>query len=852
MKGNRRRPVAALAAGTLCAFVLALFLGVAEVPLLAPNASDLGSSSAAGLVQDSSAEDGSEAGDGAASDDAGVADSDAAAANSGKTDGSQTHDQGVAAGKSDDSASSVSEKSLSKRQVVTGDDGSQYAAGELLLTSAEGVSEQEAMQSLKNQGVQVTEVQALASDGGGALVLQVSYKGNADPADLCEALEADGVSFAAEPDYLATINEGVTWDGEDVDADEGVDGASVAADDASSNDDEDVDVDADEDAVAADDNVAAEATDTTSTPSYICDDPHASSYGFLAATGAIAAWNTVRTRGQVTVAVIDTGADYSHPDLVKNLVSSAYAVNVVDELSDGSYVYGVSAVTDRVGHGTQVAGIVAAEADNAEGVAGVSYNAKVLPVMAYDVVDKGFYASDLVQALDYLVACKKSGVPELQNIRVVNMSLGMSNWVYSLKEAIDRAHEAGIMVCAATGNEYTGVVNYPAAYDNVVAVASVGVNGDGTYGSRSRFSNYGGTVDLAAPGESVLSTCPLALTSEGYLPYYYSSGTSMATPMVSGSAALLLTAHPELSVDEAEYYLELGAEDLGKAGRDDETGWGGVRIDRSLVAADTDLALEDAVISPISQQRYTGKSVCPKLTVRIGDFTLREGVDYKATYSDNVKLGTAQVTLVGKGKVSGSASATFTIRALKAGEAFTYNSCTYKVTKTGSSPEVRLESVSSKATSVTVPKTAKLGTMSYKVTSLKASAFAGHKYLKTVSVSYLQTIPSKAFYKCPKLATVTLGSGVKTVGSYAFYRCPKLSKVSVGAGVRSIGTKAFYGCGKLATVYLKTTHLSSSKVGSKAFGGTYAKAKVKCYKKLSSYKKWLPKKGFSKKVRYYK
>ena len=123
------------------------------------------------------------------------------------------------------------------------------------------------MQSLKNQGVQVTEVQALASDGGGALVLQVSYKGNADPADLCEALEADGVSFAAEPDYLATINEGVTWDGEDVDADEGVDGASVAADDASSNDDEDVDVDADEDAVAADDNVAAEATDTTSTPS---------------------------------------------------------------------------------------------------------------------------------------------------------------------------------------------------------------------------------------------------------------------------------------------------------------------------------------------------------------------------------------------------------------------------------------------------------------------------------------------------------------------------------------------------------------------------------------------------------
>lgn len=242
----------------------------------------------------------------------------------------------------------------------------------------------------------------------------------------------------------------------------------------------------------------------------------------------------------IRVGIIDTGIDTKHPDLIDNLKGGASTVWYT-----GSY-------NDDNGHGTHVAGIIGA-LNNTIGVVGVGPQIDLYAVKVLDRRGSG-YLSDVIEGLDWAIANK---------MQVVNMSLGTSSDVLSFREAVKKVNAKGIVQVAAAGNN-GGAVNYPAAYPEVIAVSAT----DKTDKIAS-WSSRGPEVDLAAPGVNIYST---------YKGSAYStlSGTSMASPHVAGTAALVLS-QPErcdLSGDgicdpaEVQQRLEATAKDLGVGGKD--------------------------------------------------------------------------------------------------------------------------------------------------------------------------------------------------------------------------------------------------------------------------------------------
>lgn len=236
----------------------------------------------------------------------------------------------------------------------------------------------------------------------------------------------------------------------------------------------------------------------------------------------VEAWNATKGNG-VTVAVIDTGIDYMHPDLKGN-VAGHYSTC---DSSDGR---------DDNGHGTHCAGIIAAAANNGIGVSGMAPEAKIYAVKVLDKFGSG-RTSNIVQGV--LHATQKE-------TDVISMSLGGICWDGAFQKAIDKAVSKGIVVVAAAGNDSVSQKSYPAAYNNVIAVAATD-----SYDRFTFFSNYGNWVDIAAPGLNILSTLPtnLRLADVAYVgtgtSYGYMSGTSMACPVVAGTVALMLGNYDE-------------------------------------------------------------------------------------------------------------------------------------------------------------------------------------------------------------------------------------------------------------------------------------------------------------------
>lgn len=266
-------------------------------------------------------------------------------------------------------------------------------------------------------------------------------------------------------------------------------------------------------------------------------------------SGAISAWDISTGSPAAMVAVIDSGADLRHPDLRGNIWRNRGEVagNNRDDDRNGwiDDTYGYDFVNkdgspqDDNGHGTHVAGIVAAVGNNATGVAGVAWGSKIVVIKALDQAGSG-YISTIAKAIDYAIALKQSGVP----IMILNLSLGGTSNSSALYRAVERARNHDLLLVAAAGNQGSNndvTPLYPANFqlDSVVSVAAV--DGDGALAS---FSNYGAsTVHLAAPGTSILST---ALRRTG-VEYRRLSGTSMASPHVAGVLALIAAANPSLT-----------------------------------------------------------------------------------------------------------------------------------------------------------------------------------------------------------------------------------------------------------------------------------------------------------------
>jgi len=281
---------------------------------------------------------------------------------------------------------------------------------------------------------------------------------------------------------------------------------------------------------------------------------------------ATQAWEETKGEKIVLIAVIDTGVDLLHPDINEKLYSSGR-----------DYVNNDFDATDDHGHGTHVAGIVAAETNNQEGIAGVAWNCKILPVKVLD--ENGVGDVDLViEGIDWAVT---------EGANVINMSFGANMNIKGLtpsrffEEAIRDAYEKNVVLVAAAGND-NGPVLYPAAFDAYcLAVAASDYND-----LRAEWSNFGPEIDVAAPGVWILSLWPESLTDEGYLPYVWTSGTSMATPHVAGLAALIKSIKPWLNVREIMDIIRFSADDINSSlypGKDDYVGFGRISMEKALV-----------------------------------------------------------------------------------------------------------------------------------------------------------------------------------------------------------------------------------------------------------------------------
>ncbi len=300
---------------------------------------------------------------------------------------------------------------------------------------------------------------------------------------------------------------------------------------------------------------------------------NAPSTGISGFISAEAAWDTTTGNQNIVVGVIDSGIDIDHHDLKDNIfVNTAEIPNnnidddnngFIDDVNGWDFVNHDRTVFDSAAddaHGTHVAGIIGARGNNSVGIAGVSWNVQLLPLKALG--PQGGTDATILEAFNYARAMRQRGV----NLRVLNNSYGGQVFSQSLFDAIKQLGDAGILFTAAAGNDTLNndsVPHFPASYDlpNVISVAASTTGGT----LASQFSNRGPqTVHLLAPGDTILSTTPRGYSGEGLVTadtdldgstYSNFSGTSMATPHVTGAAALAIAANPNITLQKLRAVL---------------------------------------------------------------------------------------------------------------------------------------------------------------------------------------------------------------------------------------------------------------------------------------------------------
>jgi subtilisin family serine protease len=245
--------------------------------------------------------------------------------------------------------------------------------------------------------------------------------------------------------------------------------------------------------------------------------------------------------------VLDSGVDYTHEDLMENMWVRPASMDpyhdaelgTVDDANGYNAIDSASDPMDDHGHGTHCAGIIGAEGENNIGIAGVNWKVKIMPLKFMN--SGGFGTTkDAIEAINYVIDRKRAGV----NVRVISASWGSTQKSRALEDVIRKAYDNDILFVAAAGNatvDNDRKPHFPSSYNvpNVISVAALDRNDQ-----LAKFSNWGAkSVAIAAPGVEILSTW---LGNQ----YEEKSGTSMATPVVSGVAALILAENPRMSVDD--------------------------------------------------------------------------------------------------------------------------------------------------------------------------------------------------------------------------------------------------------------------------------------------------------------
>ncbi len=331
---------------------------------------------------------------------------------------------------------------------------------------------------------------------------------------------------------------------------------------------------------------------------------------------APAAWDITQGDPSIIIAVVDTGIDAAHPDLKDKIVGGTSFVG---------------SVKDQFGHGTHVAGIAAASTNNSTGVAGICPRCSIMPVRVLDANGSGSM-SDVAAGIVYAAN---------NGARVINLSLGGASTSQTLRAALDYAVAHNALPVAAMGNAYAPEALEPAYWYSALSVGAVDQSG-----AKAGFSNYGAKTDVVAPGVAVLSTMPtypVTLNKTYEQNYDALSGTSMATPVVSGIAGLVLSRNPALTAAQVKGIIEATAGD-GKS-FNTTTGFGLVNAAKAVAAA----AQTDTTPPAVNVVSPTAGSTVSKL------FTLQAApTDNTGVHHVDFVIGGTRAGLAGTPSVAGT------------------------------------------------------------------------------------------------------------------------------------------------------------------------------------------------------
>lgn len=333
---------------------------------------------------------------------------------------------------------------------------------------------------------------------------------------------------------------------------------------------------------------------------------------------AAEAWAITSGSSGVPIGIIDSGIDYRHPDLTDRIWQNEGEVGIdalgLDRRSngvddddngfiddwhgwdfvdtpgfedDGDFLDPDNDPMDELGHGTVVAGVAGATGNNGSGVVGLAYGCPLMNVRAGGA--SGFLQED--DAAQAIVYAAQNGA------RVINLSFGEVSYMPLLHDAIRFAYAMGCVIVASAGNDNSSALHYPSGFDEAIAVASTDEDD-----FKASFSNYGSSIDVAAPGVDVWS-CTLG---GGYAPF---SGTSLSAPLVSALAGLVLSRDPTFSGDQVRSVIETSADDIGEIGWEPYYGAGRINAERAL-------EIEWATVTRIDEPEEDGGVCGELLTVR--------------------------------------------------------------------------------------------------------------------------------------------------------------------------------------------------------------------------------------------
>jgi len=343
------------------------------------------------------------------------------------------------------------------------------------------------------------------------------------------------------------------------------------------------------------------------------------------------AWNVFNGGSSVKVAIVDNAVMWNHVDLMANTYTNTAETpgNGVDDDHNG-YIDDVNGfnVADNTSnpaptntnmiHGTHCAGIAGAVTDNSVGIASIGWNIKIIPVQCEP--DLSSSMTNLSSGYEGIVYASRAGA------RVISCSWGSTGTSNSEQYVINYAWDRGAIVMAAAGNSATNTPTYPGAYNNVYCVSSVGSND-----LKSSFSNYGTWVDIAAPGNTIMSTVPYASTATPL--YQQSSGTSMSTPLVAGLAGLILSKSPAMTRQNVLNCISSTAVNIyslsGNSSFVSGSQLGVGRIDANQAML---CAANYSATAPIANFYGMPRDICPGATVSYKDSSIYNPTSYLWTF----------------------------------------------------------------------------------------------------------------------------------------------------------------------------------------------------------------------------